>query len=100
MTEQLQTIIASYFRYWGPEVAEMLETAGDYGTQRRVVNAFMRIVEQELWEETSWTIVLKAKLDKDIEHAVEVFVKLWYLDKLATETVENVSSLFNKQQTV
>lgn len=90
MHEQLQTIIASYFKYWGPEVAEMLSKVGDYVTQRQVVNEFMRIIEEHLWQETDYTIEIRTELAEDIKQPVTLFVKLYYLDKLAEETLQEV----------
>ena len=87
--EQLKMILASYFKYWGADVAEVLDNFRPT-EQRRIVHEFMAIVEEDDFIETndSTCLVLTRKVAQDIERQVESLVKLYYLDKLATDTVK------------
>lgn len=97
MKEQLQTIIASYFRYWGPEVAEMLETTGDYELQKRIVNEFMRIIEGDFWRETENSVEIYVELDKEIKQPIKCFINLYYLDQLAEKSIQTVKQSFKNK---
>lgn len=97
MHESLEIIIASYFKYFGPQVAGMLSKVGSYDTQRLVVNEFMRVIEGDLWKETDTVVEITTDLYKPTKRAVTIFVNLYHLDKLAEQTVKEVEELFNKE---
>jgi len=93
MEEQLKIIIASYFKYWGAEVAEMLPKVGDYVTQRRIVIEFMRIIEENLLIMKDDELIITDHVNRDIARPVRLFVNLYHLDKQAADTVDKIKEL-------
>ena len=87
-TEQLQIIIASYFKYWGDEVAEMLEAFEEID-QRRITQAFMNIIEGGHYVTGSDQVVkITIFVARDIRRVVEGFMTLYELDRRSEQTLK------------
>lgn len=91
MNETQRIIIASYFHYWGVEVAEML---GGYevATQRRITQLFMKVVRDELFRTEDGTTIVTIDLPTDIAEAVNIFIRLYDMDKRMYEVLVMIKS--------
>lgn len=97
MKEQFCTMILSYYRFFGADVAEMLETFNEV-EQRRILHTFMDIIEGDLWRECDNTVVIDVELDEEIKQPVKLFVNLYCLDQMAEKAIDIVKRTFNKEE--
>jgi len=93
--EQLQVIVASYFRYYGEDVAEMLDTFSE-ADQRRITQMFMNIIEDGLFtrNDEDDAVTINIPVAMDIRKPVRIFVELYTLDKIAEETMNTTKDYF------
>lgn len=96
-TEQLQIIIASYFKYWGDEVAEMLEMFEEID-QRRITQAFMSIIEGGHYVTGSDNAVkITIFVAHDIYCVVSAFITLYEFDRRSVQTLKLIKSALSKK---
>lgn len=85
--ERLKITLASYYHYWGDDMAELLD-GFDEMEQRKIVHLFMDIISMGRWKVENNEAVVTSGVHHDFRKVISTLMNMYLLDIRAQECVK------------
>lgn len=85
--EKLKITLASYYRYWGDDMAELLDVFEE-AEQRKIVHQFMDIIASGKWVVENNEVVITCGVHHKIKDVMNTLMSMYLLDIRAQKCVK------------